>query len=294
MNHQQKFARDALKHKLRHLRRLPKLPRIRQPVQLQREYYRKLHQLITLAKASVDKRVMPHLATWLSRAAAARGDRADSANSAAWRADDLFDDIRAAITDVKVSIRPAFTGSDEVARDQALAINKQGQDDTVRMFQVVGVDPMNYEPWLDHAVDAFVAENVGLIESLGDDYIDDVKQRVIAAVRTGQSTSDLAADLAERYDVADSRAAFIARDQTSKFLGDLAKQRQSNLGITHYIWRGTLDQRERDSHREHEGRRYAWTDPPAETGHPGEDFQCRCTAEPDFSELVEESQSEDQ
>lgn len=290
MNHQQKFARDALKHKLRHLRRLPKLPRIRQPVQLQREYYRKLHQLIALAKASIDKRVTPHLATWLSRAAAARGD------SLTWHVDSVFDDIMASIGEVTVSLRSALTGpsAEELARDQALAINRQGQQDTTRMFQAVGIDPMNYEPWLDHAVDAFVAENVGLIESLGDDYIDDVKQRVIAAVRTGQSTSDLAADLAERYDVADSRAAFIARDQTSKFLGDLAKQRQSNLGITHYIWRGTLDQRERDSHREKEGNRYAWTDPPADTGHPGEDFQCRCTAEPDFSELVEESQSEDQ
>ncbi len=290
MNHQQTFARDALKQKLRGRKRLPRLPRIRQPLQLQREYYRKLHQLILKARASIDKHMAPHFSSWLIRSQVARGD------SIIVRQDGVFDDIIASVNDVTVSLKSALTGpsAEELARDQALAINKQGQDDTTRMFQAIGVDPMNYEPWLDHAVDAFVAENVGLIESLGSDYIDDVKQRVIAAVRTGQSTADLAADLAERYDVADSRAAFIARDQTSKFLGDLAKQRQTNLGITHYIWRGTLDQRERDSHREHEGKRYAWTDPPADTGHPGEDFQCRCTAEPDFSEIVEGSDSQDE
>lgn len=287
MTHQQTFAREALRQKLRHLKRLPRPPRPRQPVQLQREYYRKLLKVIAVARASIDKHVTPHLSSWLERARVARGD---SIIDSVTRADDVFDDIRAAIGQVTISVQIAFRAPviDELARDQALDINKQGAEDTKRIFKVLGIDPMNYEPWLDHAVDAFTAENVGLIQSLGDDYIDDVRQRVIAAVRNGQSTADLAADLADRYDVADSKAAFIARDQTSKFLGDLAQLRQGNLGITHYIWRGTLDQRERDSHRAHEGKRYAWTDPPAGTGHPGEDFNCRCTAEPDFSEILED------
>jgi hypothetical protein len=46
----------------------------------------------------------------------------------------------------------------------------------------------------------------------------------------------------------------------------------------YYIWRTAGDDKVRPSHAANEGRVFAWNDPP-ETGHPGEDFNCRCTAE---------------
>lgn len=48
---------------------------------------------------------------------------------------------------------------------------------------------------------------------------------------------------------------------------------------THYIWRTRRDGKVRLSHAEREGQVFAWDDPP-EGGHPGEDYGCRCTAEP--------------
>ncbi|MEG6507839.1 phage minor head protein [Methyloligella sp. 2.7D] len=48
---------------------------------------------------------------------------------------------------------------------------------------------------------------------------------------------------------------------------------------THYIWRTRRDDRVRPSHRENEGKVFAWDDPPP-TGHPGEAYGCRCWAEP--------------
>jgi SPP1 gp7 family putative phage head morphogenesis protein len=48
---------------------------------------------------------------------------------------------------------------------------------------------------------------------------------------------------------------------------------------THYVWRTRGDERVRLSHARNEGRLFAWDEPPA-TGHPGEDFGCRCWAEP--------------
>ena len=48
---------------------------------------------------------------------------------------------------------------------------------------------------------------------------------------------------------------------------------------THYVWRTRGDERVRLSHAQNDGRLFAWDEPPA-TGHPGEDFGCRCTAEP--------------
>lgn len=48
---------------------------------------------------------------------------------------------------------------------------------------------------------------------------------------------------------------------------------------THYIWRTVGDGKVRLSHAIHNGRIFSWDNPP-NTGHPGEDYNCRCTAEP--------------
>jgi SPP1 gp7 family putative phage head morphogenesis protein len=55
---------------------------------------------------------------------------------------------------------------------------------------------------------------------------------------------------------------------------------------THYIWRTRGDEKVRPSHAANNGRVFAWDDPP-ETGHFGEDYGCRCMAEP-FTPSVEE------
>ncbi len=67
--------------------------------------------------------------------------------------------------------------------------------------------------------------------------------------------------------------------------GDLTRERQRGMGLKRYTWRTSQDERVRESHRIKEGKEFDWTKPPADTGHPGQDFQCRCTAEPIFTEL---------
>lgn len=46
-----------------------------------------------------------------------------------------------------------------------------------------------------------------------------------------------------------------------------------------YVWRTRRDERVRRSHRMNDGRVFSWADAPA-TGHPGEDYNCRCEAVP--------------
>jgi Phage Mu protein F like protein/Colicin E5 ribonuclease domain len=48
---------------------------------------------------------------------------------------------------------------------------------------------------------------------------------------------------------------------------------------THYIWRTRGDNKVRASHAANNGKIFAWESPPS-TGHPGEDYGCRCWAEP--------------
>lgn len=48
---------------------------------------------------------------------------------------------------------------------------------------------------------------------------------------------------------------------------------------TYYIWHTQEDSKVRPTHAANDDQIFSWDDPPA-TGHPGEDFNCRCWAEP--------------
>lgn len=55
---------------------------------------------------------------------------------------------------------------------------------------------------------------------------------------------------------------------------------------THYVWRTRNDGKVRSSHADREGQVFSWDDPPT-GGHPGKDYNCRCTAEPYSAEISE-------
>ena len=60
----------------------------------------------------------------------------------------------------------------------------------------------------------------------------------------------------------------------------------------YYIWRTVGDDKVRDSHAEREGCIFSWDDAP-EGGHPGEDYNCRCIAEP-YVPRKDSSESDEQ
>ena len=63
------------------------------------------------------------------------------------------------------------------------------------------------------------------------------------------------------------------------FRGLVNELRQRALGIEQYVWRSRDDARVRDSHADFDDRIFDWDTPP-EGGHPGQDYNCRCHAEP--------------
>lgn len=67
-----------------------------------------------------------------------------------------------------------------------------------------------------------------------------------------------------------------------RVIGGLDELRQQSFGITHYIWRSQDDGKVRDSHRRADDQIFAWAKPPS-IGHPGEEYGCRCWAEPILS-----------
>lgn len=63
------------------------------------------------------------------------------------------------------------------------------------------------------------------------------------------------------------------------FAGLINQLRQEDLGIEQYIWRSQDDAKVRASHAGYDDQVFRWDDPPV-GGHPGEEHNCRCYAEP--------------
>lgn len=135
-------------------------------------------------------------------------------------------------------------------------------------------------------LDKHIKENVDLIKSIPKEYHDRINEAINNGIVGGDDSVTLKKAISEIGDITENRASLIARDQTAKMLSDLNQIRQTEIGIEAYIWSTVGDDRVRETHATNDGKRFYWNDPPDETGHPGEDVQCRCVADPDLSDLV--------
>lgn len=151
----------------------------------------------------------------------------------------------------------------------------------------LGVDVFAADRRLVPLTEAFVDANVGLIRGLTDELANKVEKSVLSAVQGATPWSDFAGHLDEVFGFGKTRAELIARDQIGKFYGQTNAARQRELGVTHFIWRASGDERVRDLHEEISGERFSYEDGGHPTeGLPGEPILCRCSAEPDFSAIL--------
>jgi len=164
--------------------------------------------------------------------------------------------------------------------------------------QVLGIDILS--ELSDTAPASFVelwtALNVDLIVTVPERFFSSIEKAVIEHVRTGKRASSLVNRLGELEASSGWNAQRIARDQIGKLTSQLHRARQQELGVTHYIWSTSKDERVRGdpsgaypdadpSHFEREGDRFSWEHPP-EDGAPGEPILCRCVALPDFTTIA--------
>jgi SPP1 gp7 family putative phage head morphogenesis protein len=268
----------------RRARRRPRrMPRQQTPTSIQKSYVIELRGYVAVARAAVEKYLLPQLDEILgSRADAFRLDAGSKTSKAAMaRARAAFD---AAISQTQL---------ERLARDVgARTADFHDEQLTRQVRAALGVDlgSIAAEPAVAQQLEEFVASNVSLIESVSTRYFDQIETNVDLAVRQGWRHEQLSEALQERVGVAESSADLIARDQVLKFYGECNEVRQSGLGVESYFWRGSLDNRERQLHVDREGKEFRWDNPPDETpddGHPGYPIQCRCTAEPNFEGLLE-------
>lgn len=156
---------------------------------------------------------------------------------------------------------------------------------------LLGIDILGADPQLRSLAEGFVAENVSLIKTIPEKYFTEIEQLVMRNVQAGRRASVIENLVHERYPFHAKHAELIARDQTSSLNAQITRTRHKALGITGYFWRDSEDDRVRPRHRQlgemsRSGKIFLYAKPPiidqrtGRRGNPGEDYQCRCTAEP--------------
>lgn len=140
-------------------------------------------------------------------------------------------------------------------------------------------------------LDAFRRANLDKIKSLGAEQVDRLGEYLLESELVGRSTQEMRKAIAEEFEIGKSKASLLARDQTLKLNGQVTRERQTQAGISRYVWTttggpvGTNLGDVRPMHGELDGQVFSWDDPPitnddGDTNHPGEDYQCRCVATP--------------
>lgn len=158
-------------------------------------------------------------------------------------------------------------------------LDRQSADE----LRVAGVPTADVVPKAEQRKAEWLRANTDLIRAEAD-----LRRRVERVLEDplnqGRSVDDISKLLQEQAGYSTSRAELTARDQTLKLYGQIQQERQQNAGIERYVWTTSLDERVRPDHADLDGSIQRWDDPPivdrrtGRRGHPGFDFQCRCSA----------------
>ncbi len=138
------------------------------------------------------------------------------------------------------------------------------------------------EEWKTETRQAWIENTQALITKVFNNAVDTYADTIRGGGMAGKAAAAIF-DLIKPYDGKNLRKADgVARGAIGYINSILSHKRMQDAGIEFYFWRGKMDDIERKKHVEREGLRFRFDDPP-DDGNPGEPYNCRCWAEPDFS-----------
>lgn len=273
--------------------RLKRVPRVDHTRQVEKKYAALLLAEVTRMREKVRTHVLPRIPNIV-----AEGGHVIRRDAVDYTIDQTIGDVR-----LVYETLPASTFS-----ATASAVNEaEKKTHTTQFHSVLGVIPQASEPWLVPMMRGWAKTNARLVKNTTDLFVDRLGDRILAGVQAGLRAETLAAQISADFVATDglevtnasNRARLIARDQVASFRGDLDRSRQTEIGVSRFVWRTSEDERVRPSHRERDGMTFSW-DAPIEIqleeknltvdkieGYPGRPINCRCTAEPVLDDLLD-------
>ncbi len=130
------------------------------------------------------------------------------------------------------------------------------------------------------ATNAFVS----LVEKIMNDVRGTISREISKQARQGKTGAEIVEHVNQAVEVYQDTVIPQKMEMlATHFNGKLTELEQREAGYTSYVWHSQDDPKVRPSHAANDGQIFAWDKPPP-TGHPGEDYNCRCYAEPAFKD----------
>lgn len=139
-------------------------------------------------------------------------------------------------------------------------------------------------PAVRDAFNASLEENISLIKSIPQQYLQQVEGTVMRFYAAGRDLATMVKEIKQHYPPASDRAELIARDQSNKANAVVNRARQLQLGITRAVWlHSHAGKTPRPDHLAANGKEYDIAKGCKISGEyiqPGEKIGCRCTSRP--------------
>lgn len=264
-------------------RAVHRFPRIRwmYPWAIEQQYARLIQNYLDKLFAQMLPAIEANWDSWIPKRATFKKDEADWAT------------IRATMQKQKTALVDGGMG--KAINLTGEAIEKMNSREWQKFVNSIGGQQFYAPEDFSKQIAAWEDLNMTLLESLGEEQIKKVNAAVSNGIMAGKSWKEVAQEI-QGAKLPPSRAKFIARDQTGKLNGVLARERQLDAGVAEYEWSTSLDERVRSTHSHLHGKICRWDDPTVYKendkddwkprtssmfrGHPGDDYQCRCAALP--------------
>lgn len=169
----------------------------------------------------------------------------------------------------------------QVATDNIRILDRASDKNAAAQAKVMAVNPLSKNEKLSDFMQASVQENVSYITKLKDDHLTAIERIVLQGAKKGVTAKEIRSEIVAQTGMTQNRAQFLATDQMGTIFGQLTAERHKSMGLEKFIWRTSNDERVRESHEKLDGKEFSYSELPPE-GLPGEDYACRCVAEPVF------------
>ena len=115
-----------------------------------------------------------------------------------------------------------------------------------------------------------------------------LREMIMQKTLAGQRYEGIVSSIQETYQVSQSKAKFLARQETNLLATKLKETRYLDAGVDAYKWscvKGSAKHPVRPMHKKLDGKEFSWNNPPivddkGNRKNPGEDYNCRCIAIP--------------
>ncbi|MEQ4710674.1 phage minor head protein [Providencia alcalifaciens] len=243
------------------------MPEIKTSEAIHAWYYKELMQILKDIRKELDETLISEYHGKAKKALANDG----ISDWIAHIADYMLDKWNRRLNSISEEVAKDFIDKTVGNYDTRFAAILRRKGFTVRM--------QNSERTLD-ALRAAMGENVGLIKSIGTEYLSKVQMHVWQSVTGGYDLATLTDNLAHDFHIARNRAKTIARDQANKAHAVIEQARRKELGIKEAIWiHSHAGKQPRESHVKAHGKKFDIEKGMYIDGEwilPGEKINCRC------------------